>query len=100
MHLVRWWKAMKPNGTSRHRLVRNAVLTLIAICFILGVLWRFTGLRHRINFHTLVQWLRVIQGHPWTPVGVVIVFVVGGLLFFFHALLLWVTIFTFDPIHA
>jgi phospholipase D1/2 len=41
-----------------------------------------------------------VRGHPWTPLGVVIIFAMGGLLFFVHAILLWTTVFTFDPLHA
>jgi phospholipase D1/2 len=85
-------------GDNRHK--KNAVLTLLFLGFLLGCIWRFTRLHHRLGFATLLGWGEAVQGHPWTPVVVIGVFIVGGLLFFFHALLLWVTVFSFDPPHA
>jgi phospholipase D1/2 len=76
------------------------VLAILALCFVVGCIWRFTPLYHRFGFHTLVHWATLIRGHPWTPFGVILAFVLGGLVFFVHALLLWVTVFTFDPLHA
>lgn len=85
-------------GSHRHK--KKVVISLLLIGLILGSLWRFTSLHQRFGFSTLVGWGEVVQGHPWTPFVMVGVFVVGGLLFFFHALLLWVTVFSFDPPHA
>ena len=91
---------MNRSSSPRRRAARNAVLVLLAVCFLAGCLWRFTSWHQRFGFSTLVQWGRVIQGHPWTPVGVIVVFVLAGLIFFVHAVLLWVTVFTFDAFHA
>src|SRR5260221_13736868 len=85
---------------ARRRHLRNGVLVLLSVCITLGAVWRFTPLHHRFGLETLVHWGQRLQGHPWTPVGVVGVYVLGGLLFFAHALLLWVTVFTFDTLHA
>jgi phospholipase D1/2 len=79
---------------------RNAVISLLISGFVVGCLWRFTSWHEKINFATLVGWGQSLQGHPWTPYVVVGVFILGGLLFFFHALLLWVVVFTFDTQHA
>jgi len=65
-----------------------------------GALWRFTPLHERLNLQTLIRWGALVRGRPWTPLGVVIIFTVGGLFFFVHAILLWTTVFTFDPLDA
>jgi uncharacterized membrane protein YdjX (TVP38/TMEM64 family) len=79
---------------------RNVVISLLLSGFIVGCLWRFTFWHQRINFATLVDWGQALQGNPWTPYLVIGAFILGGLLFFFHALLLWVVVFTFDTQHA
>src|SRR3982750_708655 len=88
------------NPPPDRRTARNSVLVLLSVCFIRGCIWRFTSLYHRFGLHTLVRWAAMIRGHPWTPFGVILAFIIGGLIFFVHALLLWVTVFTFDPLHA
>jgi phospholipase D1/2 len=76
------------------------VLLLLGIGFTLGAIWRLTSLHERLNLQTLIRWGAFVRGHPWTPLGIVVIFVIGGLLFFVHAILLWTTVFTFDPWHA
>jgi phospholipase D1/2 len=80
--------------------LRNGVIVLLLVGFTLGCFWRFTSWHERFGFHTLLGWGKILQGHPWTPLGVILVFILGGLLFFVHVVLLWVTVFTFDPFHA
>jgi phospholipase D1/2 len=75
-------------------------LTVLLSGFALGCLWRFTGLHQRYGLQTLVVWAQQIQGHPWTPVGVIAAYLIGGFLFFFHAVLLWTTVFAFTPVQA
>jgi phospholipase D1/2 len=79
---------------------RNMVLALLAIGLIAGAIWRFTSLHERIGLSTLVGWGESIQGHPWTPVVVLLIYILSGLLFFAHALILWATFLTFDLPHA
>jgi phospholipase D1/2 len=88
-----------PSLPNRHH-TRNAVLVLLSVGFTLGAIWRFTSLHERINLQTLIQWGTHVRGHPWTPIGVAVIFAAGGLLVFMHAILLWTTVFTFDPWHA
>ena len=80
--------------------MRLTVVFLLLAGLTLGCLWRFTSWHERFDFQTLLRWGKILQGHPWTPFGVIGIFVLGGLLFFVHVLLLWVTVFTFDPLHA
>src|SRR5437879_732188 len=79
---------------------KKVVILLLFFGFFLGAVWRFTALHNRFGLTTLVNWGSKIQGHPWTPYGVVLIFVLGGLIFFGHAVLLWATVFTFDLPHA
>jgi uncharacterized membrane protein YdjX (TVP38/TMEM64 family) len=88
---------MVPGGP---RIFRDAVLSFLITGFTLGCIWRFTSWHEHFGLQTLLKWGEIIRGHPWTPAGVLVVYVVGGLLFFAHGLLLWATIFTFDTPHA
>src|SRR3954462_532875 len=91
---------MLPVSAPPRRIARNAVLVLLGVCLVLGSIWRFTSLHQTFGFGTLVRWASIVRGHPWTPIGMIAIYIAGGLLFFVHALLLWVTVFAFDPIHA
>ena len=41
-----------------------------------------------------------MQGHAWAPLLMMGVFMAGGLIVFFHVVLLWTVVFIFDPWHA
>jgi phospholipase D1/2 len=93
-------KTLRTSDAPARGYKKNVVLTILFLGFGLGLVWRFSRLHSILGFTTLVGWGESVQGHPWTPFVMVGVFVLGGLLFFFHALLLWVTVFSFDPPHA
>jgi len=80
--------------------LRNTVLFVLAIGLTLGVIWRFSSWHHRLGFETLVEWGKFLQHKPLTILWVTLIFMAGGLIFFIHAVLLWVTAFTFDTWHA
>jgi phospholipase D1/2 len=84
----------------QNRYKKNIVLSVLFLGFLLGCAWRFTGLHERFGFATLIGWGQSLQGHPWTLFAVILVYIFAGLIFFAHALLLWVTIFSFDLHHA
>lgn len=39
-------------------------------------------------------------GHPWTPFAILGIYVLGGITFLSHAILLWATVLVFDPWHS
>jgi len=84
----------------RRPFLKTTVLVLLAVGFTLGTLWRFTSWHQRIDFRALVRWGRVLQGHRWTPLVVILIFMLGGLVLFAHVVILWATVFTFDTWHA
>jgi len=75
-------------------------IALLAITFGAGLIWRFTPLYHRINLHQVVGTLRGLEGHAWTPLAIMGVYIAAGLVLFLHAVVLWATVFTFDPWHS
>jgi len=84
----------------RTSIARDGALAILVIGLTLGSFWRLTSWHHRLDLQAFLHWGKIIQGHPWTPVVIVAVFIVGGLVFFVHAILLWATVFTFDTRHA
>jgi phospholipase D1/2 len=79
---------------------RKAVLWVLAVGFVLGCIWRFTPLHQRFGLPTLIAAADALEGHPWTLPVMLAAFVLGGFLFFFHAILLWATVFAFNPVPA
>ena len=75
------------------------VLTVLAIGLALGCVWRFSAWHERLGFSTLVHWGKIWQGRPETPIVLIGMFMLAGLLFA-HAVLLWAVVFTFDMPHA
>jgi len=85
----------------RSPFVRNGVLSVIAIGFLLGSLWRWTSWHERLNVEALVHGARVLHDHPvWAPVIVVGAFILAGLMMVAHAAILWATALTFEPSRA
>jgi len=73
---------------------------LIGFCVIAGVIWRWTPFHQRWGSHQLMHLAQSLDGHPWTPLAIMGIFMAGGLVLFVHAILLWTTVFVFDPWHA
>jgi phospholipase D1/2 len=75
-------------------------LVLLFITTVGGLLWRFTPLHHHLSIEALTRYGQRLQTSPWAPVAMMGIYIVGGLILFFHAVLLWTTVFIFDPWHA
>ena len=73
---------------------------LITFCVIAGLIWRFSPLYQRFGAEALMDAAQSLSGHPWTPLAVIGIYAVGGLVLFVHVILLWTTVFVFDPWHA
>src|SRR5258708_28165542 len=87
-------------ASAKHRHKKNAVIALLFLGFLMGCVWRFTRLHNTLGFATLLGWGEAVHGYPWATGEGGWVFFVGGLTFFFPALLSWVNAFSFDPPHA
>jgi len=79
-------------------LARNIVISLLAVCFVFGAVWRFP--------RCITVWTGDsgalgpdVAGHPWTPVGVVGIYVWVDCCFRPCGAPL-VTVLTFDTLHA
>jgi len=77
-----------------------SVIGLFVFCSTVGILWKFTALHHYLTLKLLIQHGHALQGHAWAPFAMMGIFVAGGLILFFHAVLLWTTVLIFDPWHA
>lgn len=77
-----------------------SILALFAITTIIGFLWRFTPLRDQLTMKTLIAEGHALQAHLWAPFAIMAIFMAGGLIVFFHVVLLWTVVFIFDPWHA
>ncbi len=77
-----------------------SIIALFAVTTTLSFLWRFTSLRGTLTLTTLIAHGRALQTHAWAPLAMMGIFMAGGLVLFFHAVLLWTTVFIFDPWHA
>ena len=76
------------------------IIGLFLLTTMAGVIWRFTPLHEHLDLQTLVTQGKLLQTHAWAPFAVMGIFMAGGLVLFFHAVLLWSMVFIFDPWHA
>jgi phospholipase D1/2 len=77
-----------------------AAASVVAVGFIAGLIWRLSPAYNPAGLHRADQWLRSLQGHPWTLPAIALTYMAGGLVLFMHAVLLWATVLTFDPWHS
>jgi phospholipase D1/2 len=77
-----------------------SVIGLILMTTIGGLVWRFTPLHNHLSMQDLMEQGRALQTHACAPFVMMGVYMAGGLILFFHAVLLWTTIFIFDGWHA
>lgn len=62
-----------------------------------ALLWRFTPLREITTPDRLATWLATFKDTPWSPLAVVGIYVVGGLIVFPLMVLVAATAIVFDP---
>jgi uncharacterized membrane protein YdjX (TVP38/TMEM64 family) len=83
---------------------RRARWLLVILCAVLlavaVILWRFTPLAQLITPQRLSAWLGQFRSEPWTPLAIVGLFVVGGLVAFPVLLLIGATAVVLDPMIA
>ena len=60
--------------------IRSAIAVIVVIAAVLA--WRHTSLAELARPETLTAWLSGIAEHPWAPVGVILMFIAGGLVAF------------------
>jgi len=89
-----------PEAPSRHHISRNLVASIAYLCLIAALLagWTFTPLRHLITLDALLAQIDAIRGSVWTPLGVLVAFVGGGLLMVPVLLLIAVSAIAFGPL--
>ncbi len=91
---------MHPRHSPKHPIIFRVAFILFVLSIGLGLLWRFSSLHDRFSLDQLAQWGSHLVGHPWAPFAIMGIYALGGLILFFHAVLLWTTVFLFDPWHA
>jgi phospholipase D1/2 len=70
-----------PSRIGRTSLViRSAIAVLVVIGAVLA--WRHTSLAELARPDTLTAWLSEIAQHPWAPIGIILMFIAGGLIAF------------------
>ena len=77
-----------------------SIVALLGFSGVLGMLWRFSPLQNRFGLAEIVHYAQTIEGHFWTPLAIMGIYVAAGLILFAHALVLWATVLIFDPWHA
>jgi phospholipase D1/2 len=88
-------------ASKKHKtLAFGSTFALFILATLAGLIWRFTPLHHRFTIQNLTQHGHALQTHAWAPFAVMGIYMAGGLILFFHAVLLWTTVFIFDPWHA
>jgi phospholipase D1/2 len=89
-----------PEAPPRRHLSRKLVASIAYLCLIAALLagWTFTPLRHLITLDALLAEIDSIRGSVWTPLGVLVAFVGGGLLMVPVLLLIAVSAIAFGPL--
>lgn len=85
---------------SGRRSLRHSVIGMLILGFVLGALWRWTPLQDHLSINWILGWTRSLPGNSHAMPIVIVAYVVGNLFFFMHAFLIWLTAFTFDPVHS
>lgn len=76
----------------------SKVLSVLMVVLAMTALWRWTPLSNYLNPETLSQTAELIKAHPMTPLLVIAVFSLAGLLAFPVTLLIVTTALTFGPV--
>jgi phosphatidylserine/phosphatidylglycerophosphate/cardiolipin synthase-like enzyme/uncharacterized membrane protein YdjX (TVP38/TMEM64 family) len=82
--------------SSGRRLMRSAIFLLVLLG--LAAAWRWTPLGNWLDVATLVEWVRPLRDHPFTPFLVVGAYVVGGLVVAPITVFIVVTVVAFGPL--
>lgn len=91
---------MKTTEQNRTPFAAWFALGVIVLSIILGVIWRWTPLYDRYGTDRMLEIIQGLPGHWWTWLAIMGIYILGGLVLFMHAVLLWTTVFVFDPWHA